>query len=241
MNRNVRFRESTSQREMTREWDLLAHARYEQLRNDDDVSFSKILKPFVASSVGDAQSIVDIGCGTGNLTADLRNVSHRVLGIDPSFRSIEIARIHDPSGEYIVETLEAWVTAHPHERFDLAVVNMVLMDVPDLKGFCRALSNIARGGRIVATITHPSFWPLYWNYASNRGFDYMAETIVEAPFTTTLKSYSLTTTHIHRPLSTYLTELVAAGMTITGFKELRGAEPPRLFPFPRFVAFEASA
>ena len=241
MNEDVRFRESKSQGEITREWDLIAPARDQQLRDDEDLSFREVLKPLVVGSLEDANSIVDIGCGTGRLTSALKGPGRRIVGIDPSAKSIQIARSHDSSGEYIVNTLEAWVAAHPHERFDLAVVNMVLMDVPDLRGFCRALAQIARGGRVVATITHPSFWPLYWGYASNEGFDYMTETIVEAPFKTTLRTYPFESTHIHRPLSAYFAELVAAGMALTGFEELRGSESATLFPFPRFVAFEARA
>lgn len=241
MNEAVRFRLSKSQREITQEWDLIAPRRDEQLRNDADISFSKVLKPFFVSSLREAQSIVDVGCGTGNLSSSLRAQGRRVLGLDPSTKSVETARSYDPSGEYIVGTLEAWAAANPREKFDVAVVNMVLMDVLDLRGFCQALSHVARGGRVLATIAHPSFWPLYWNYASNQGFDYMSETIVEAPFRTTSKSYPLTTTHIHRPLSTYFTEIIASGMRLTGFEELRGAEPTKQFPFPRFIAFEASA
>lgn len=241
MNDEIRFLESKCQQQITGEWDLIASARDEQLRNNGDISFNRIFKPFVDGSVRDALSIVDIGCGTGRLTSGLRGTGRRVLGIDPSTASIRIARSHDSSAEYIADTLETWVDAHPHERFDLAVVNMVLMDVPDLGGFCRALSRIARGGRVIATITHPSFWPLYWNYASKTGFDYMTETIVEAPFRTTLRSYSLPTTHIHRPLSTYFDALATEGMTLTSFQELRGTESMTQFPFPRFIAFEASA
>lgn len=241
MNDAVRFRTTKSQREITREWDLIAARRDEQLRSDEDISFREVLKPFFIDSLKEARSIVDVGCGTGNLGSSLRAQGRRVLGLDPSTVSIETARTYDPSGEYVVGTFEAWVAANPDEKFDLAIVNMVLMDVLDLRGFCQALAHVARGGRVLATITHPSFWPLYWNYASNKGFDYMEETVVEAPFKTSSKSYPLSTTHIHRPLSTYFSELAAAGMKLTGFKELRGAESATEFPFPRFVAFEAGA
>lgn len=241
MNQNVRFRQSKSQSEITQEWDLLAPMRDEQLQNDDDLSYSKVLKPFIIASVKEAHSVIDVGCGTGRISSSLRAKGRRIFGIDPSAESIETARRHDPAGDYIAATLESWTDANPLEKFEVAVINMVLMDVLDLRGFCRALAHVARGGRVYGTITHPSFWPLYWNYASNTGFDYMSETIVEAPFRTASKSYPLTTTHVHRPLSAYFAVMASAGMRITGFKELRGVEPITDFPFPRFIAFEASA
>jgi SAM-dependent methyltransferase len=238
MNEDVRFRDSKSQGDITREWDLIAPARDEQLLRDGDVSFSEVLKPAILESIGQASSIIDVGCGTGRLTVALRNSRRRVLGIDPSAASIQVARGHD-TGEYAVDTLEGWVATNPEQKFDVAVVNMVLMDVPDLARFCQALAHVARGGRVIGTFTHPAFWPLYWRYASNKGFDYLAEVVVEAPFKTTAKSYPMSTTHIHRPLSAYIAELTAAGITVSRLDELRGTEPASEFPFPRFIAFEA--
>jgi len=241
MNDEIVFRSVKSQREITEEWDSIALARNEQLMRNDDISFSKVLKPYILGSIKDAGSIIDVGCGTGTLTTALRAPGRRLLGVDPSARSVNVARKSDPSGNYLVSTLEEWVEVNPSERFEVAVVNMVLMDVPDLRAFCEALSRVVRGGRVIATIAHPIFWPIYWNYSSYPDFDYLSETVVEGPFRTTSVHYGHKTTHFHRPLSRYFAEITAAGMNVEKFDELRGMESSTRFPFPRFAAFELEA
>jgi SAM-dependent methyltransferase len=237
MNEEARFVAPKSQNQITREWDFIARERDKQLRADDDISFHEVLHPWVRRVANGSRTVIDVGCGTGLLTESLRSRGADVLGIDPSSKSIGLARAHQPHGEYAVATLEEWEHSHPGRTFDLAVVNMVMMDVVDLERFCSSLARVARDGRVIATLTHPSFWPLYWGYAARPDFDYLKETTVEAPFRTTSKKYEMLTTHIHRPLGTYLSAFEKAGMSVR-VEELRGAEEINIFPFPRFLALE---
>lgn len=187
----------------------------------------------------DADRIADVGCGTGRLTKLLNAEGGRtVVGIDPSGESIKIARGNDPTGTYHKSTLEEFSEAFPDERFDLVVANMVLMDVSNLPEFCRSLRTIAPEGRIIATLTHPVFWPLYWGYSVSEEFDYLREIIIQAPFRTRDFDYNLTTTHIHRPVSRYINEFARHGFAITRLDELRGPEEVGEFSYPRFLAAE---
>ncbi len=124
---------------------------------------------------------------------------------------------------------------------DLVVANMVLMDALQLDSFVAAIAGLAREGRILATMTHPAFWPLYWGYATNPDFNYSREVIIEAPFKTSSHEFGLTATHVHRPLDAYLREFRANGLIVTEMEELRGPESPTSFPFPRFIGLEAVA
>lgn len=242
MNDEVHFVHSKSQEAITHEWDLIAPARDDQLASDSDLSFTDVLQPWIVDRLGTSRTIADVGCGTGRLTSRIRRTGRTVVGIDPSRASIEIARSHDPGGHYEASTLEDWVLSNPQRRVDLVVANMVLMDVISLDRFCIAMSGLLKGGgRAVLTITHPAFWPFYWGYSSNQGFDYSEVITVEAPFRTSTRKYRSTTTHIHRPISDYVNALAAAGLKITEFEELRGTEAPQRFPFPRFLALEVTA
>lgn len=240
MTSDIRFLSIKEQDSVTREWDTLAPLRDRQIATGADASFSEVLEPWILDRVEGAESVVDIGCGTGRLTASIKSKTDSVLGIDPSGKSIEVAEAHDSESEYAVATAEAWVENNPQARFDVAVANMVLMDVLDLAAVCSAVASLARGHRVLATITHPCFWPTYWGYVGHVGFDYNSELIVEAPFKTSDVDYALPATHVHRPISTYLEVFRESNIQVTALHELRGPEPKSSFPFPRFFAVEAS-
>lgn len=236
----VRFLASKTQSQITHEWDKIAPDRDAQIAANNDTTFTRVLEPWILARVHGGESIVDVGCGTGRLTAKLRQHTMSVLGLDPSPKSIEIARSHDASGRYVVATVQDWVAKHPTYSAELVVANMVLMDSLNLDEVCAAIAHLARNGRVVATITHPAFWPFYWGYATNPGFDYMVETLVEAPFRTRSHAFSLPATHVHRPLKAYLDAFKLHGLQLSEFEELRGPESPSVFPFPRFIGLVAT-
>lgn len=238
MLREIKLTMNKTQAEINREWDVIVPARDAQQRSGD-VSFLRVLRPWIGSAVRDARSILDVGCGSGRLTQTLRASGARVVGVDPSPRSIALAQAADPVGTYHAGTLEQFAAENQHERFDLAVANMVLMDAPDLDGLLAGIARLAPGGRFVATLAHPAFWPLYLGYAGNDAFSYGKEVFVEAPYVVNNQRFQSSTTHIHRPVSRYISAFAQAGITITRLEELRGTEPRSAFPFPRFLAIEA--
>lgn len=240
MSEMIRFLTSKTQKEITQEWDKIAPVRDAQIVANNDKSFTSVLEPWVIARSRRSQKIVDVGCGTGRLTAKLREKADRVIGLDPSSTSIRIARSHDARGQYAVATVQEWVREHPNDSADLVVANMVLMDSLNLDDVCAAIAHLSRNGKVVATITHPAFWPFYWGYATNPDFDYMRETIVEAPFKTRSHSFSLPATHVHRPLNSYIDAFRRHGLQVSEFVELRGPESPSIFPFPRFIGLVAN-
>jgi trans-aconitate methyltransferase len=238
----VRFSGNKEEADIVREWDSIAPIRDRQVALHQDKSYEHVLEPWILGKVGrsNAKRIIDVGCGTGRLTSKLSSRVGETVGIDPSAVSIELARDHDDVTRFEVATAEEWVRHDPDGRFDLAVANMVLMDALDLDGIVGALAVLARGGVVLATIAHPSFWPIYWNYAGSDGFSYLDETVVETPFRTSSKAYGLMATHVHRPIEMYLRSFRRHGLKVTAFEELRGPESVEKFPYPRFIGIEAA-
>jgi len=238
MLRQIKLTSRKTQAQINREWDTIVPVRDAQQRSGD-ISFLRILCPWISTTVRDARAVLDVGCGSGRLTEVLAAKGARVVGVDPSSGSIALARQSHPAGSYHVGTLETFASENPHEKFDLAVANMVLMDVPDLDALLAGVAGLVPGGRFVATIAHPAFWPLYLGYAGNEAFSYGTEVFVEAPYVVNNRQFGAATTHVHRPVSRYISAFAEAGMTITRMEELRGTEPRSEFPFPRFLAIEA--
>ena len=98
---------------------------------------------------------------------------------------------------------------------------MVLMDVLWLDSFFRGLqARSYNGGALVFSITHPCFWPEHYGYASADWFRYERETIIESPFRISADRVgSLPSTHLHRPLSAYISALRRAGFILEMLEE----------------------
>ncbi len=237
-----------SQSQIAQEWDRIAQLRSGQIQTGTDLSYNLVLAPTVLSLIADADlsRVLDVGCGTGDLTHRLTAIADRVTGVDISEASIRIARQNWHGGkepEFVIASVQDYAVRCSDPPFTAAVANMTLMTVLDLRS---ALASIARllikGGQFVLTITHPFFWPLYWGYANEPWFHYSSEIAIEAPFRISLdRSGGPTTTHIHRPLDRYVAELRTAGFGIDSILEpFPAAEIQNRFPaewqFPRFLA-----
>ncbi|MBD5539180.1 MAG: methyltransferase domain-containing protein [Desulfovibrio sp.] len=107
--------------------------------------YGKGLLEFVRPDPG--QAILDLGCGTGTLTAELASRAGQVVGIDASPQMVETAKRNFPAvGFLVADALEL-----PFEnRFDTVFSNAVFHWLPDHD---RLLKNIRRalkpGGLLV--------------------------------------------------------------------------------------------
>ncbi|WP_262365600.1 class I SAM-dependent methyltransferase [Gordonia sp. OPL2] len=54
-------------------------------------------------ALGTGGTVLDVGCGTGHVTADLAGFGLTVIGIDPSREMVRIARGHHPDLRFVVD------------------------------------------------------------------------------------------------------------------------------------------
>lgn len=94
------------------------------------------------------ERILDVGCGTGQLTAEIAKAGADVVGIDSSAAMIERARSNFPDLRFEV----ADATALPFTgEFDAVFSNAVLHWVRDALGAARSMAGALRpGGRLIA-------------------------------------------------------------------------------------------
>ena len=232
------------------EWDQIALVRQQQMASGQDLSYSHVLLPTILELLSgcDLTAVLDAGCGTGEPTKALGAISEQVVGVDISLRSIEIARSdrHKLSNvtfynSRVEDFAQQWIGS----SFTTTVANMTLMACLNLDSLVEAIAKLlSPGGCLVATITHPWFWSYYWEYSDASWFRYDQETAIEAPFRVSLDQTDFTTTHIHRPLSSYVSTLSQAGFAIDRIVEPYPGETiqslyPKQWHFPRFLAFRA--
>jgi len=243
----IRLVTKKTQRELAEEWDRIARRRLEQVEKHVDLSRDFVLLPAISGLLpeGFLGRVIDVGCGSGQLTAILSGRARHAVGVDPSRESIRLAEeCYGTSAAgliFVASTIEEYAS-RDQEPFDVAVANMVLMTVPDLDAALVATSSLLRGGgTFVFTITHPWFWPSYWGYDYEPWFTYTNELFIEAPFEISLDEALDVTTHVHRPLEAYFTSLFDSGLVVERCLEPMPppgvhARYPKPWKFPRFFA-----
>lgn len=236
--------------EIAVEWDRIAVQRVADIESGHDFSYVSVLTPSIIGMLpGDASSakVLDVGCGTGVLGRTVAPLVRSVVGVDPSVRSIEIARSRSrQQGVANIEWLAVDVETLAIKPqlvngcFDIAIANMTLMNAVDLTTALSATASLCRkGAKLIWTITHPCFWPLYWKYNEAPWFNYSEEVWIEAEFRTATTRTRMNTTHIHRSLERYLQYFVNSGFMLAELREPMphgDPSPQPKWPFPRFLA-----
>lgn len=113
-------------------------------------------------------SILDVACGTGDLTLDLLRRGHRVTGVDLSEQMLALAKGKAPSATYLVADAEALPFADA--SFDAVTCAFGIRNFVHLeKGLGEMLRVLKPGGRLVilelATPDSPFLRPFYDLYA----------------------------------------------------------------------------
>jgi len=220
-------------------WDRVADLWFGGYSKFGDVNRQYVIDPAILKILGKVKGkrILDAGCGNGYLCRLLSKKGAKMVGIDVSKRSIEIAEAFEKKKRM---NIQYWVgsicnlSMCDDGSFDAVVSNLVLMDLQDLDTAVKELHRVLKPeGRLVFSIMHPCFssppvhgwvrepvdsqrkedW-LYWKV--DRYFD---RTIEEWRYFDFPPTYSF-----HRPLSDYVKVLLRNGFTITDFEEPVPAE-----------------
>jgi trans-aconitate methyltransferase len=97
-----------------------------------------------------SQRILDLGCGTGDLTAEMAQRGATVVGLDQSPAMIQRAQAKYPALTFIVARAETFRTAEP---FDAVFSNAALHWMPDATAVAQTLWQVLKPhGRLVAEL-----------------------------------------------------------------------------------------
>jgi SAM-dependent methyltransferase len=113
---------------------------------------------FRAAGIGPGISVLDMGCGVGDvsaITAELVEITGRVVGFDRDARQVSAAtaRFGDGFGDGAPTSfVEGTIDDPPDGEFDAIVGRLVLMYQPDLVAAVSSLSRRLRPGGVVAFI-----------------------------------------------------------------------------------------
>ena len=97
---------------------------------------------------------LDVGCGEGRVTRDLKALGHRVISLDASPTMVAAAREADADGDY--RLADAAALPLDDACADLVVAFMSLQDVDDMPGAVREIARVlVPGGRACIAVVHP--------------------------------------------------------------------------------------
>jgi len=165
---------------------------------------------------------LDVGCGEGRLSRDLKELGHTVLAVDRSPTMVRHAREADPELE--VREGDAALLPVDDGAADLVVSFMSLMNTDDLEAAVREAARVLEpGGRYCVAIVHS----LNTAGAFVSGEPEAAFVIEGSYFEHTQRlipverdGFEMTFLDEHRPLEDYFRALEAAGLLVERLREI---------------------
>jgi SAM-dependent methyltransferase len=174
------------------------------------------------------EHIADLGCGPGILAPPIAERGAGFVGVDLSPRLIADARRnHGRVGRFLVGDVTR-LPRHadlPDAGFDAACF---LLSIQDINPLDEAMASAARllkpGGRLAIVMLHPCFRvprQSGWGWDEGRGLKFRRLDSYLTPLAVPMQSHEAGTTRsYHRPLGVYAEALEAAGLALTGIKEV---------------------
>jgi SAM-dependent methyltransferase len=163
---------------------------------------------------------LDVGCGEGRFCRTLKGKQIPVVGIDPTEELLTQAKRLDPSGEYQLATAEA--LPFPDESFDLVVSYLTLIDIADFRTALKEMARVLkpRGTLLIANLnSFITCCPRGWiKDIDGRYLHYPVDRYLEE-FSEWVEWSGIRIENWHRPLGSYMRELLAQRLTLTFFEE----------------------
>lgn len=176
---------------------------------------------------------LDLGCGEGRLSRDLKGLGHDVVGVDSSATMIAAAREADPELE--LHVADAATLPFADAAFDCVVAFMSLQDVDEMEGAVAEAARVLEpGGRLCLAIVHP-----FSSAGRFEGDEADSPFVVEGSYLdhayyadrVARDGLEITFVSAHRPLQAYTEALAGAGLLIERLHE--PAIPEDAYPQPR--------
>jgi SAM-dependent methyltransferase len=181
-------------------------------------AYRESLIAFVGRGEGEA---LDVGCGEGRVSRELKACGYRVTALDPVRELVNAAREARSADDYAIASGDNL----PFEdaRFDLVMAYNVLMDVEDVSATLKEIRRVLRpAGMLVISIVHPfSDRGRFANAEATSPFVIQDSYFGSKRFEDTEERDGLRMRFAgwSMPLEAYVTALEDAGLAITSLRE----------------------
>ena len=205
------------------EWD--GHAQWWQREFTDgvDPEYTEQIIPIVMKYLAGRERVLDIGSGEGQIARALAQSGVEVVGLDPTMAQIRTA--HERAAGPVYALARSDCLPVSSGSFDGAVVCLVYEHIDTLEESLAEVARVLRpGGRFVLILNHPLLQTpdsglivdhmidppeSYWRVGA-----YLHETATVEEI-----NKGVHVRFVHRPLSRYLNEMIAAGIDLVAMLE----------------------
>ncbi|HUC02126.1 MAG TPA: methyltransferase domain-containing protein [Candidatus Paceibacterota bacterium] len=228
-----------SRRKPTAEWDKMASWWHAEARDRGVYHQYTDIDPVVRKLLGTVRGkkIIEIGCGNGYLSRIFARRGAKVTALDISAEMVAIASAEEkkkPLGIIYLHRDAAHLRGIKRGSFDLAVANMMFMDVSNIEAAIKEIGRILKpGGRLVFSILHPAFM-FDGTWESIQGKHRFGRIVWRYlhPYVdiNNWDGRRLHTKGYVRPLGFYVQALRAAGFAVTDLREIATKKPLHKVP-----------
>lgn len=165
---------------------------------------------------------LDLGCGEGRLSRDLKKLGHSVVGVDASPAMLAAAREADPE----IETHVANAAALPFAdgSFDCVIAFMSLQDVDESTATVREIARVLQhGARACVAVVHPlASSGMFANEEPDSPFVISGSYLASSYYVDDVARDGLEVSFVsaHRPLEAYTEALTEAGLLVERVREI---------------------
>jgi len=219
-------------------WDANAEHWDARMGDDGNDFFNILCWPAIAAflDVRPDSRVLDIACGNGLTSRRLAALGAHVTAFDFSENLIEKARMRSArlqtriSYQVIDATDEAQLLSLGEHKFDSALSNMALFDMPEIEPLFKALRSLLKqNGSFVFSLMHPAFnnpsaalmaeeWDdgeIHTRYAVKVS-RYINQFLSEG---LALRNQPRPQLYFHRPIKNYMNAAFQNGFVLDGFDE----------------------
>jgi SAM-dependent methyltransferase len=164
---------------------------------------------------------LDLGCGEGRLSRDLKAIGHDVVAVDVSPTMVAAAKSAD--ADLDVHLADAAALPFDHSAFDLVVAFMSLQDIDDMEAAVAEAARVLEpGGRLCLAVVHP-----FSSAGRFAGDDAWSPFVVEGSYLGRFRyadnfvrdGLEMTFVSEHRPIEAYVGALTDAGLLVERLRE----------------------
>lgn len=204
--------------QIKKEWNEVVK-NYGEQNNPFDYESRLFIDDAIIKEIGELKNktILDVGCGNGDLVFKLYDLGATASGIDISDEVVKIAQDKYPALDFAVYD----ITKGPlEEKFDVIIMELVVMFIQDIEMLLRSVKqSLEDDGKIIIAVIHP-FAILQSGMINSKdldvsGFDnYFIEQVLK------LKNHQVDLTYFSRSLQWYFEKFKSEELKVDSFLEL---------------------